>query len=209
MHCEMGSGGTSTTELDFAPRSPRTFAALEEGRAVGLEAATAAGAAAGAGAVLGGTISVVHNGHAYRRGRSTRERQRQTLPATRPLPAFGAERLVQRKSSFEMQRTRRGCRHWQSPMSPQPLRRRSSRPVSRSTTMLRVTSRSERPLSGSAITGAVPWRGFTRARRRVRSSVPWAPLSVPSPATYLPVRCTNCVAQSEGMRAWRGKLWSG
>lgn len=65
---EVGSGGTSTKELDFAAESPSAFAVLEEARALGREAATAAGAAAGAGVVLGGMISVVRNGAAYRRG---------------------------------------------------------------------------------------------------------------------------------------------
>lgn len=65
---EVHSGGTSTKELDFAAESPRTFAVLEEARAVGREAGTAGAAGAAAGAVLGGMISVVRNGGAYRRG---------------------------------------------------------------------------------------------------------------------------------------------
>ena len=64
----VGSGGTSNKELDFAAKSPKTFVALEEARAVGREAVTTATAAAAAGAVLGGMISVVRNGTAYRRG---------------------------------------------------------------------------------------------------------------------------------------------
>ena len=65
---EVHSGGTSTKELDFAVESPRAFAALEEARALGREAGTAGAAGAAAGAVLGGMISVVRNGGAFRRG---------------------------------------------------------------------------------------------------------------------------------------------
>lgn len=65
---EVHSGGTSTKELDFAAESPGTFAVLEEARAVGREAVTAGATAAAAGAVLGGMISVVRNGGAFRRG---------------------------------------------------------------------------------------------------------------------------------------------
>lgn len=65
---EVRSGGTSTNELEFAAKSPRKFVALEETRAVGREAVTAGAAAAAAGAVLGGMISVVRNQAAYRRG---------------------------------------------------------------------------------------------------------------------------------------------
>ena len=65
---DVRSGGTSNKELDFAAKSPKTFVALEEARAVGREAVTAATAAAAAGAVLGGMISVVRNGTRYRRG---------------------------------------------------------------------------------------------------------------------------------------------
>ena len=65
---DVRSGGTSTEELEFAAESPRMFAAVEEARAVGREAAAAAGPAAAAGVVLGGMISVVRNGGAYRRG---------------------------------------------------------------------------------------------------------------------------------------------
>ena len=65
---EVRSGGTSTKELDFAAKSPKKFVALEETRAVGREAVTAATAAAAAGAVLGGMISAVRNRAAYRRG---------------------------------------------------------------------------------------------------------------------------------------------
>ncbi len=67
-HGEVGSGGTSNKELDFAAKSPKTFVAVEEARAVGREAVTAATAAAAAGAVLGGMISVVRNTAEYRRG---------------------------------------------------------------------------------------------------------------------------------------------
>lgn len=67
-HGDVRSGGTSNQELDFAAKSPKTFVALEEVRAVGREAVTAGTAAAAAGAVLGGMISVVRNGTSYGRG---------------------------------------------------------------------------------------------------------------------------------------------
>lgn len=65
---EVRSGGTSNKELDFAAESPKTFATLEEARAVGREAVVAAAMAATAGAVFGGAISAIQNGLAYRRG---------------------------------------------------------------------------------------------------------------------------------------------
>ena len=142
-------------------------------------------------------------------GRPTRGRQRRTLLSMRQVPEFEAQQPAQREPSFDMQRTRRGCRHLRNPMSPQPLRRRSSRPASRSTTTPRATSRLKRLPNALATTGAAPWREFTPVRRQVRSSGLLEPLLGPLLDTCSPVSCINLASPSKGMRAWQRKPRSG
>ena len=65
---EISSEGTTTKELDFVSEHPKLFAALEEGGALAREAHKAGMHGAGAGALLGGAISIGRNLHAYSKG---------------------------------------------------------------------------------------------------------------------------------------------
>ena len=67
-HGGVSSGGTTTSELDWATKNPKLYRLKVESSQVGLEALEAGASAAVGGAVIGGALSTITNGIAYMSG---------------------------------------------------------------------------------------------------------------------------------------------
>ena len=67
-HGGVASGGTTTSELDWATKNPKLYRLAGEARQVGFEALETGASAALGGAVIGGALSTITNGAAYMSG---------------------------------------------------------------------------------------------------------------------------------------------